>query len=905
MHLSKIEVQGFKSFAHPTTLTFAPGITAVVGPNGSGKSNIADAIRWVLGEQSTKTLRAKKGEDVIFSGSHAKSRLGFAEVSLTFDNNDQSAPLEYPEIVITRRLYRDGESDYLLNKSKVRLNDILMFLAKANFGQKSYAVVGQGMIDSVINATPEMRKDFFDEAVGVKPHQMKRDAALHKLQRSEEHLQQSQALLAEIEPRLRSLTRQIKKLEKRTELEQELRKLQISYYSSLWTTSTTDAGAQTEQLTIFQNKRQIQEQELQNLRATIDRLAGLENRESLFRSYQSEEGKLQAQQQSLLKELTILKGQQELHLEKIGQSNVAFIQRQLDDYHQQTRHLESQLSDLRQSIEQHHDRLEHRKKEQIALVQSFQEQEYEFLKNKEHQQTGTKLSMEEIKGRLQKLYEFQEQFLSKILATNSLPEFQEVKKIAKKISFDLAKLLDELDRPKPEDQSKTLDVLRRSLEQLSSQKDQMAQEVHQLIVRWETSKQKQQMLESQRIEVQEKSAKLEKELTHLQASRSSTGAERREHFEQQQSELEQRLAEVEKTFTAIREKIHAFNREEQRKKDELIQAQHAERSAQDHFQRLQAQMNDHEIALARLQTRLEDLDQEMNHELPEEVRSIAKQPNTTPVDVASLEPQIDRLKKQLEQIGGIDPETRADYEQTKERFDFLSTQSTDLEAAIETLNEIIDELDTTIQKQFHRSFLLINKHFDQYFQILFEGGHAKLSLLQAEETEAEPEVSVISEGLPNDPLNNTETPLPSSRNRRRLISGIEISASPPGKKLKHLSFLSGGEKALTSIALICAIIANNPPPFILLDEVEAALDEANSQRFAAILKHLEKKTQFIIITHNRVIMHQANVIYGVTMSHDGISRLLSVKIEDLNDKLIGKNGPSKDRQTSNTAKSSS
>ncbi|HLA26212.1 MAG TPA: AAA family ATPase, partial [Patescibacteria group bacterium] len=237
MQFTKLEIQGFKSFADKTTLEFShkvsgdkKGITAVVGPNGSGKSNIADAVRWVLGEQSLKILRGKLSEDVVFAGSEMKSRLNFAEVTATFDNSDNSAPLEYPEIVIRRRIFRSGESEYHINNSKVRLQDIVLFLAKAHVGQKSYSVIGQGMIDQIFALTPEARKNFFDEATGVKEYQIKRDQAILKINHTRENLKEVEIQLAEIEPRLRSLTRQKKRLEERAEVEKTLRELQRIHF---------------------------------------------------------------------------------------------------------------------------------------------------------------------------------------------------------------------------------------------------------------------------------------------------------------------------------------------------------------------------------------------------------------------------------------------------------------------------------------------------------------------------------------------------------------------------------------------------------------------------------------------------------------------------------------------------
>jgi chromosome segregation protein len=200
MYLKKLEINGFKSFAQKTTLEFTQGITAIVGPNGSGKSNVSDALRWAMGEQSIKTLRGKKSEDVIFSGSDKKARLGLAEVSMELDNSDKKVPLEYSDLVITRKIYRSGESEYLVNNSKSKLSDINLLLTQANFGHHTYAIIGQGMIDNFLIATPEERKDFFEEATGVKQYQIKKNQTISKLQQVGQNLSAAQIKIQEMEP---------------------------------------------------------------------------------------------------------------------------------------------------------------------------------------------------------------------------------------------------------------------------------------------------------------------------------------------------------------------------------------------------------------------------------------------------------------------------------------------------------------------------------------------------------------------------------------------------------------------------------------------------------------------------------------------------------------------------------
>ncbi len=241
------------------------------------------------------------------------------------------------------------------------------------------------------------------------------------------------------------------------------------------------------------------------------------------------------------------------------------------------------------------------------------------------------------------------------------------------------------------------------------------------------------------------------------------------------------------------------------------------------------------------------------------------------INVDEVKKRIDKIKNQLDLIGGIDPEVENEYETTKQKYDFLQSQTTDLSKGIKNLNDIIKNLDNTIKKKFEKEFKIISQKFEEYFKSLFGGGYAKIIKIPQQQLDAEEEES-----------SNTEESYIKKLTKYHSIglAGIDIQATPPGKKITSLSMLSRGEKALTSIALICAIIKANPAPFVVLDEVDATLDEANSKKFAQILEEISHKTQFIIITHNRSSMHKANILYGTTMSENGITKLLSLKMEE-------------------------
>lgn len=757
MHLERLEISGFKSFAVKTVFVFPPpqktpkgerrGITVIVGPNGSGKSNIADAIRWVLGEQSLKMLRGKKTEDVIFSGSDKKAQMGMAEVSLYLNNEDRGIDIDYPEVVITRKIYRDGTSEYIINKKQVRLQDVILLSAKANFGQKSYSVIGQGMIDSILHATPVERKDFFDEAVGVKQYQIKREQSIHKLENTWKNLKQAQAVLEEITPRLRSLTRQVNRLEKREMIEKLLQEKQRWYYGSLYREIIENQQKllpkQKELDAAFQRKSQ----ELSEIQNQLNNLEKEDSRTEIFNRLQKEYQKIIEQKNAL--------------------------------------------------------------KERQLIIQNT----IELARQRETIQAAP-IPYEVIIERLKRLREAQRGLMQKLSSIRTLDELASLKESLLSTQEMLNTFIEDLERPKQKTQIKQTDP------------------------------------------------SLLKELNRL----------------------EREIQSIDRLLDQSRKKLDAFNKTEEQKKGKFFELQRNFQKKQNEYNELSRYLSEVKIELAKLETKREDLLREIREELGEEkwVENFHADP---PLEKNRLFDEIRHYKHQLELIGGIDPEVVNEYRETKERYDFLNEQCRDLSQSIESLKKVIFELDETIHKQFHSTFKSINREFQKYFKTLFQGGHAEIILLKETEKEEreEKKLEAAMEGveIPGD-IDEEERSLKKIIKGRseKIIKGVEIVATPPGKKLKSIQMLSGGERALTSIALICAIIANNPSPFVVLDEVDAALDEANSERFSAILEELSYKTQFIVITHNRATMHRATVLYGVMMGDDGVSRLLSLYMEE-------------------------
>ncbi|MGW8184781.1 MAG: AAA family ATPase [Candidatus Moraniibacteriota bacterium] len=772
MYLKKIEIAGFKSFANKTVIDFMPsdsidevkgnigngekkkmGITAIVGPNGSGKSNIADAIRWVMGEQSMKNLRGKKSEDVIFAGSGNKGKLNYASVSLHLDNSDKKIPLDFAEVIIRRKIYRSGESEYLINGSKVRLVDVTDLLAKAGVGKDSYSVVNQGMSDAVLNASVSERKSILEDAAGVKQYQIKKERALKKLEATSKNLLQVSALLGEIEPHLKILKRQADKAQKGAEIRNKLRELQEKYFAFLWHS--------------FQ----------------VEREESFKQKEDLGRE-------------------------------------VILIQREMDKLND---FVESESQKLRQNKRQDELKFERDKVYRVVNVAEREimmtEGKMEILRDKIRQQGIIKEILVDkgyIQEELEKIHEAQRELSERIGKIKTLEELKELKDFILKIEKNIVVLRGDIDKGKVEG--------KKTQEQIEAEKEG----------------------NKELMEMNKSLEKLRKEIQDARGKIAQINA-------QIQAEVE-KDAKAREEFFVAEEKL----RESQRRLD----------ISKDKF-------NDAKVSLARIEVREEDLTAEAKNNLNVEISKLVF--DGEKIDRYDMEQKISRLKIQMEQIGGIDPLIVEEYEETNKRYETLQQESKDLEQAITSLLEIAKEMDKKIDVVFAEAFGKINDEFSKYFKIIFGGG--KASLVKTKKKKITRVKKAENDGLDVETEDKLEAEIEELEDDNKDEIGVDILACPPGKKISNLSMLSGGERSLTSLALLFAIISYNPPPFSMLDEVEAALDEANSMRFSKILKTLSNQTQFVAITHNRETMRQASYIYGATMGDDGVSKLLSIKLE--------------------------
>ncbi len=1019
MFVTRIEINGFKSFAEHTIIEFPKpsrdgkqGITAIVGPNGSGKSNVADAIRWVLGEQSMKNLRGKKSEDIIFAGSEGKGKMSLAAVTMVLDNSDKRADVPYEELAISRRLYRSGESEYLLNGNKVRLVDLQLLLARAQFGQGSYSVIGQGTIDRLLLQSPSERKEFFDEAVGIKEFQIKRHHAELKLVRTEENIASAEAIVLEIEPRLKSLKRQVNKLEQRQEVERSLRELQEAYYGSLHTSLQETIDRLQRELLQVANTYSEELGQLQEIQTELAHIAQEKSRTDIFEALQKELHEIQQLQHTREKERAIVQAKLETEYGKAGKQNIAWIESKLaelqgteKEFELQRVEYERRVSLLRNELQERQSRIQEKQREKIGLQQEIVRLEqsmrdivrerdtfsYEGLRAVNAIVTQPKHTFGgRVYGILAELAQVDDtyrvalevaaaahltslvveddqvaeaciQFLKQhhlgfatFLPLNTIkPRFvsSEIESLAHQrgvyglatnlVSHD--SLFDtifsyvfgstlvveniavarEIGIGKVRMVTLDGDIVETSGSMKGGYRHKrtngitFATKAHQLPIFsidevGDSVAQYREKLSSLEIEIETLKAEETRFATDVEiASHSVSSAEARirevaveisrlsgeqkmhtmseeeygymmKEFLQSREVLEAEIKTGESQMHAVQEKIQSFNREEEEKRARVFALQDEMQSRQQALNRTHDRKHVLEMDVTKHTTQREGLEEEIYTELKENYASI-KERGIPPLSITHDEAkvEIEKFKYTLSLIGGIDEEVLKEYQETSSRYEHLQSQLTDLKKAAHDLYDIIEELDTLMKKKHAAAFKKIKKEFSRYFEILFEGGKAELVELYGKPaSEEEEDASLLNAAAVLESDEPEQETARGSKPKQEVLSGVEVVATPPGKKIKNLAALSGGERTLTSIALLCAILHTNPSPFVLLDEVEAALDEANTLRFTTILHELAFQSQFIIITHNRVTMHAADIMYGVTMGSGGISKLVGVKLEE-------------------------
>ncbi|MBA3789539.1 AAA family ATPase [Patescibacteria group bacterium] len=729
--LKRLEMAGFKSFARKTVLDFSSAATAIVGPNGSGKSNAAEAFRFALGEQSMKSMRGKRSEDLIFAGSHMSSRANRAAVAIVFDNARRIFPrLDFDEVTIERAVFRDGSSEYSINGTKTRLRDIQELLASANIGQTGHHIISQGEADRILLAHPRERRAMLEDALGLKIFEFKKQEAERKLEKTEENVKQVEALRREIAPHIRFLGKQVERLERADELRKDLQNAYQMYFSIEETYLVVEKDTTLREQSKVSERLSIAEAELAVFeeRTTHD-TEGMKRTEAV-RHAEKEVDRVTSERGQLAREIGRVEGA--LDAAKKRSMQVA-----RDPYVKVSR---DDLSALRDEISSQSELPEHAENAALRAALVSVRHAITVFFERFAAPTDDYLAEEE----------------------NAVFTYENELKVLTEKDAKLDAALEE-----------TRGALRRAREVVFAYEETGREERHRVLALAESKAQE----EASR-------ARLEARLHQL--------AQEKESFDRERAEAMTLVGTPAFSYTAVSE----LPQEERRVQEDRLRG-------------------------------------------------------------------IDRLKIRVEEAGGAGEDVRTEYKDAVDREAFLSHELEDLAKSAAGLRSLIQDLDEELSKSFAEGLLKVNTSFGEFFSLMFGGGSAKLVLeeivtIAEEEDEYEEDSVAMPKGKP----------------------GIEISVALPKKKVQSLMQLSGGERALTSIALIFAMSQVNPPPFLILDETDAALDEANSRRYGDMIENLAKKSQLIVITHNRETMSRAGILYGVTMGADGISKLLSVKFEE-------------------------
>ena len=980
MYLKEISATGFKSFADKLTISLDGKTTCIVGPNGSGKSNIVDAVRWVLGEQSVKSLRGDSNmSDVIFSGSKNRNALNVATVSLTFDNSDNYINIPYNEITVKRRVYRTGENEYFINNEKCRLKDITDLFLDSGIGKSSFNIISQGEVQKIVSESSYDRRVIFESAAEVLKYKKRKEDALKKLDKTHTNLERVNDIIAELEIQVEPLKEQSIKAEEYLKIKNELKNIEVALLSSEITTINEEYQLTKEKieklnneimnLGVQSNKSDTELLDLKNNLSKIElTIKELNNR---LLSLTKEEEKINGEK-NILKERQkydasnskVHENISSLKEEKLKKENIIHLDKiDLDTLQNELESIKSEINNLtllsntskkeyQDSFNEYNEKtrlladIDHK----IGIIEDYinnggtiNNSIKSILNNPRlrgiHQTLGALLEIDEkyLKA-LDVSLGGSKQFIvvENEDSAKSAINYLKDNKLGRATFFPISVI-----KPRGVDLD-TLNVVRNMQGFISVLMDVVKYDSKYYNV---VSNQVGNVLLVDNIDNANKISKvinqrykivtLDGDIVHIGGTMTGGSLNTSKSIFEEKHELETlrvKRREIAEVITTLEENIKSStskledNSEKIRQKEiVLIQTQekyNAKKSSLDItneeynniINELRSLENLVDSSLSKEEDRIMKLYYETSREKEEVVREIArstkekdkisstidnieatnklnntslytkeKELKTLEINISKMDVLLDNYlrilsedyemtyekarsnyilemdtkearslvnsyKNRIKQIGMVNVQAIEDYKRVSERYNFLNSQKDDLLNAKDTLLEIINEMDTVMKEEFLTTFNKIDKEFQEVFKQLFKGGSASLKLTNPDDL---------------------------------LETGVDIIASPPGKKLTSINLLSGGEKTLTAICLIFAILNVKPIPFCLFDEVEAALDEANVDNFGKYLNNYKDKTQFLIITHKKRTMEYANTLYGITMQESGVSKLVSVKLDNI------------------------
>lgn len=753
MNLKSLEINGFKSFARKAELLFNSPITSIVGPNGSGKSNVAEAFRFVLGEQSIKSMRGKRGEDLIWNGSGDLPKGNRASVRITFDNSRRIFPIDFDDVSIERVVNRDSTNEYYINNSQVRLKDVSELLASAHIGASGHHIISQGEADRILGANMRERKEIIEDALGLKVYQYKKQESLRKLDKTKENIEKVESLRREIAPHIRFLKKQVEKIEKAKELRDLLRIKYREYFAR-----------ENKYLTLekieIENESKKPKEEYEALSKDLERA----------KLIVSESNKKDEKSSLLIDIDSKLKSVRMNREGLLGESG----------------RIDGEISSIERFIkrEEEKDRNESERTIYWRSVESFVKEIDATIGNEE--------------------------------SSNYSGDVFKLSGIIKKIKDLCARFVGE---NKEIVDNRAMDDARSEITELKNKKARIVAEITDLLGHEARLGEEYRKIQYEIEREKDTNRDAEKEIFRIIA----------------------RQNEVRGLLDRIRMRTERFTH------DEIIFKQDIE----DAYHLVGREAVDYEGDIVEIETR--------------DSQEISRK-------------EVERLKIRLEENGGVGGgEVEKEYTETMERDVFLGRELEDLIHSSETLNQVIADLESRLKQEFEEGVKKINSEFSRLFALMFGGGSASIAVIREKKKRRS------DTALDLDDLGEIEIDKSKSNDGEENVEyeeGIDINVSLPRKKIKGLMMLSGGERALTSIALLFAISQVNPPPFIILDETDAALDEANSRKYGDMVEALSKYSELVLITHNRETMSRAGILYGVTMGKEGASKLLSIQFDD-------------------------
>lgn len=964
MFLKRIELQGFKSFADKSIITFDSDVIGIVGPNGCGKSNINDAIRWVLGEQSVKSLRGNNMSDVIFSGSTERKAVNMAEVTLVFDNSRHALNVEFEEVEVTRRLHRQsGEGEYYINRTPCRLKDILNLVMDTGLGRDSLSIISQGNISAFADAKPEERRALFEEAAGVAKYKKRKNESLSKLNRTQDNLSRLEDIIIELERQVNPLKRQAKKAETYIEKRKQLEVIEVSVL-------VDEIEKLMEEIEILKKKAfdLDSEKAMHETTIQVEDMKNTELRNEMYRldkevnQLQEEYAKLSEESRMLETRKIEIDEKRKYAIEHAGNAQKAKELKAMmkeahyeyEDRFKRLKDLETDIALLKEQLTNvEHDvsfcsqetaqanailnRLENRKAvlENLAK-QPFNHQQavksvldaglsgilgvvsqifkpmmnYEtaisnalggamyhivtideeaarhaisFLKkNQSGRATFLPLTVmkprfmakehrmvaESCAGFLGVAGDFvendaqfdvlKEALFGNVVIVDTLLHANEIAKMLRfqykivTLDGDIVNRGGSMTGGKNKNASTPL-TIQKELHQVMESLEGQTMKVEGLKNQLYGLQNKKEECNSRLVQAQISSAQLDPIVKAKWAKydRLKSDYEQiapKEEAEQNEwaeddivvrlSSLHSRLDEVSSKMKSKRERRMKAGSEVERKDVQIRQLRR-------NLNVLQNEQRGVEIAQAKAETKLDSTMERLSSTY--EMTFEYAQGQKANLDMVQARKQVVELRQEIASLGNVNLDAPKEYQEVNERFDFLSKQRADLLAAKDKILEAIDEMDDIMIHQFKEMFDRINEHLNDVFRALFGGGRAKLFMVD-----------------PEDVLN----------------TGIDIDVQPPGKNVQNIRLFSGGEKSLIAICVLFSILKARTMPLCIFDEVEAALDQANVERFAKYITKFRGESQFIVVTHRPGTMAQCDALYGVTMQQNGVSRLLKVNLQD-------------------------